>query len=138
MRISDWSSDVCSSDLFVLLHLGAGGDAEAPARALVQELGLQGHYLFAGFQAGIEDLYRLMDVFVLSSRHEALGTSVLDAFLYSVPVVATDAGGLKELLAQGRGLLCPVGDHDALARSEERRVGKECVSTCSSRWPQYH
>src|SRR3546814_18200332 len=78
MRISDWSSDVCSSDLFVLLHLGAGGDAEAPARALVQELGLQGHYLFAGFQAGIEDLYRLMDVFVLSSRHEALGTSVLE------------------------------------------------------------
>src|SRR3546814_396029 len=57
-------------DDFVFLHLGAGGDAEAPARALVQELGLQGHYLFAGFQAGIEDLYRLMDVFVLSSRHE--------------------------------------------------------------------
>src|SRR3546814_12793591 len=61
-----------------------------------------------------------MDVFVLSSRHEALGTSVLDAFLYSVPVVATDAGGLKELLAQGRGLLCPVGDHDALADAIDR------------------
>jgi glycosyltransferase involved in cell wall biosynthesis len=107
-------------DDFVFLHLGAGGDAEAPARALLQELGLEQHYLFAGFQPGIEDLYRLMDVFVLSSRHEALGTSVLDAFLYSVPVVATETGGLKESLADGRGLLCPVGDHEALAQAMDK------------------
>src|SRR5690606_36657582 len=98
-----------SRDDFVFLHLGAGGDVEAEARALVKELGLTDHYIFAGFQNGIDDLYRLMDVFVLSSRHEALGTSVLDAFLYPVPVVATDARGLKESLADGRGLLCPVG-----------------------------
>jgi glycosyltransferase involved in cell wall biosynthesis len=102
-------------DDFVFLHLGAGGDAEDSARDLVDQLGLQQHYLFAGFQAGIEDIYRLMDVYVSSSRHEALGTSVLDAFLYGVPVVSTDAGGLAESLADGRGLLCPVGDHAALA-----------------------
>jgi glycosyltransferase involved in cell wall biosynthesis len=106
-------------DDFVFLHLGAGGDAEEPARALVRELGLEQVYIFAGFQSGIEDLYRLMDVFVLSSRHEALGTSVLDAFLYSVPVAATEAGGLMESLAEGRGLLCPVGDHVALALAME-------------------
>lgn len=100
---------------FVFLHLGAGGGAEAEARELVGELGLKSHYLFAGFQSGIDDLYRLMDVFVLSSRHEALGTSVLDAFLYSVPVVASNAGGLAEILADGRGVMCNVGDHEALA-----------------------
>lgn len=102
-------------DDFVFIHLGAEGDAGQAARDLVQELGLQQHYLFAGFQGRVEDLYRLMDVFVLSSRHEALGTSVLDAFLYSVPVVSTNAGGLKEILADGRGLLCEVGDHRAVA-----------------------
>lgn len=107
-------------DDFVFLHLGAGGDAQAPAHALLRELGLEQHYVFAGFQSGIEDLYRLMDVFVLSSRHEALGTSVLDAFLYSVPVVATEVGGLKESLAEGRGLLCPAGDHEALAQAMDR------------------
>lgn len=100
---------------FVFLHLGAGGGAEAQARELVHELGLENHYLFAGFQSGIDDLYRLMDVFVLSSRYEALGTSVLDAFLYSVPVVATNTGGLAEILADGRGITCDVGDHEALA-----------------------
>lgn len=107
-------------DDFIFLHLGAGGDAEADARALVRELGLEQTYVFAGFQTGVEDLYRLMDIFVLSSREEALGSSVLDAFLYSVPVVATDAGGLKEILAGGRGQLCPVGDHQALAEAMHR------------------
>src|SRR5690606_25843692 len=81
---------------------------------------LEQTYVFAGFQSGVEDLYRLMDVFVLSSREEALGSSVLDAFLYSVPVVATDAGGLKESLADGRGQLCPVGDHQALGQAMHR------------------
>ncbi|NYT82143.1 glycosyltransferase family 4 protein [Alcaligenaceae bacterium] len=102
-------------DDFVFVHLGAGGDAQAATHALVKELGLENHFLFAGFRSAIDDLYRLMDVFVISSRHEALGTSVLDAFQYSVPVVATDAGGLAEILADGRGLLCPVGDHTAMA-----------------------
>lgn len=105
---------------FVFLHLGAGGGAEAQARELVRELGLDKHYLFAGFQTGIDDLYRLMDVFVLSSRQEALGTSVLDAFLYSVPVVSTNAGGLQESLADGRGILCEVGDYQALALGMDR------------------
>lgn len=104
-----------SRDDFVFLHLGADGDSEYLARELVHDLDLEQHYIFAGFQAHVHDIYRLMDVFVLSSRAEALGTSVLDAFLYKVPVVSTDAGGLKESLADGRGLLCEVGDFEALA-----------------------
>lgn len=105
---------------FVFLHLGAGGTQEADAHACVRELGLESVYRFAGFHEGIEDLYRLMDVFVLSSRHEALGSSVLDAFLYGVPVVATDAGGLPDLLADGRGLVSEVGDSQALAANLNR------------------
>lgn len=107
-------------DDFVFLHLGADGDATAEAVALHKELGLGHHYVFAGFQSDVEDLYRLMEVFVLSSREEALGSSVLDAFLYAVPVVATDAGGLPELLADDRGLLCPVADDAALAVAMNR------------------
>lgn len=105
---------------FVFVHLGPEGDAAEPARRLVAEFGLQERYLFAGFEAVVEDLYALMDVFVLSSRAEALGTSVLDAFLRRVPVAATNAGGLKESLADGRGLCCEVGDHQALAHAMAR------------------
>lgn len=105
---------------FVFIHFGAGGDREAQARAEVQALGLEDVYLFAGFRKGIEDFYSIFDVFVMSSIEEALGSSVLDAFLQRVPVVSTDAGGLKESLAEGRGVLCAVGDAQAMAQGIAR------------------
>lgn len=103
-------------DDFVFIHLGAPGAAFDEASSLVSELGLQSHYHFVGFHNDVEDFYALMDVFVSSARFEALGTSVLDAFLYQVPVVSTQAGGLAESLANGRGVACPVGDWQALAK----------------------
>lgn len=103
-------------DDFVFLHFGGTGPLHASARQRVHELGLQDYYIFAGFHENIADAYRLMDVFVISSRQEALGSVVLDAFLYGVPVVSTSAGGLKEVLGDGRGMLCPVGDSQCLAQ----------------------
>ncbi|ANN75874.1 glycosyltransferase family 4 protein [Bordetella flabilis] len=105
---------------FIFVHFGAGGNNEAEARALVAELGLESVYLFAGFRKGVEDFYAAMDVFAMSSREEALGSSVFDAFLHRVPVVSTDAGGLKESLADGRGILCAVEDYRALAQGMAR------------------
>jgi len=123
---------------FVFLHLGAGGSEEAAAQGCVRELGLESVYRFAGFHAGIEDLYRLMDVFVLSSRHEALGSSVLDAFLYGVPVVATNAGGLADLLGDGRGLTSEVGDPAALAANMRRVLDDPALrATMVERAAQY-
>lgn len=105
---------------FVFLHFGAEGDAAAAAKALITELGLGEVYKLMGFEARIEDMYRLMHVFVLSSRFEALGSSVLDAFLYAAPVVSTDAGGLAELVTEGRGIACAVGDFEAMAAACDR------------------
>jgi len=100
----------------VCLHCGADGAAGEAARARVQALGLEDAYRFVGFQPRIEDFLALARVYVSSSRSEALGTSVLDACLAGVPVVATAVGGHLETLAQGRGLLCEPGDADAMAR----------------------
>lgn len=107
-------------DDVVFVHFGAGGNREEQARALIAELGLQDTYLLAGFCSGVESYYAIMDVFVMASREEALGSSVFDAFLQRVPVVSTDAGGLSESLAEGRGLLSPVGDAAAMAAHIER------------------
>lgn len=116
-------------DDFVFIHFGGGGDAEQAARARVAELGLEKTYLFAGFQEDVESLYSVMDVFAMSSVDEALGSSVLDAFQQRIPVVSTDAGGLKESLAQGRGVLCKTKDYKALASGMRRMLDDAAFRT---------
>ena len=105
---------------FVFLHFGAGGDREQQAKDEARRLGIEDVYRFAGFRKGVEDFYSILDVFVMSSEEEALGSSVLDAFLQRVPVVSTDAGGLKESLADGRGVLVAVGNFKAMAQGMAR------------------
>src|SRR3546814_13120940 len=101
MRISDWSSDVCSSDLHFLAVLeqrrGVGDDLR------IQRL----RHLVAAEQRAV---VRQVASFRLHQQR------------VEVEVV--------EMLSAAADLLQQVG----AARSEERRVGKECVSTCSSRW----
>src|SRR3546814_14824194 len=116
MRISDWSSDVCSSDLHV-------GEAEGNAELLVAhfeapELVLQ----HDGHLAGVALAQRVRNLAV-----EMIG-----------------AEGDVEMVAAGQAVLRDVDKRPAhhtaqgVFRSEERRVGKECVSTCRSRWSPYH
>src|SRR3546814_7198636 len=86
MRISDWSSDVCSSDLH-----------PAPR---AQRLAV-----------------------LAAADHHARRASLLDQYLLD-----QRAGPHREIAMFAQ----------RLDRSEERRVGKECVSTCRSRWSPYH
>lgn len=58
------------------------------------------------------------DAFVLASRHEPLGVAYMEAMASELPVIGTDAGGVRELINQGRdGLLVPPGDALALAEA---------------------
>src|SRR3546814_11394160 len=111
MRISDWSSDVCSSDL----ALGRG-DLQCGHLLLRFE---QGDLLL--FQAGVE-----LDLQV--------GQPTLSG--NDLPRV----GNQDHLLGMGecRGKIATLLGQPGEQRSEERRVGTECVSTCRSRWSPYH
>jgi glycosyltransferase involved in cell wall biosynthesis len=107
---------VCAQfDDVTFVHWGASGQASVAAHACIEDLGLKGRYILAGFETGVEQLYPALSVFVMASRYEALGSSVLDAMMQHVPVVSTDAGGLKETLADGLGLLGAVGDAETMA-----------------------
>src|SRR5690606_9289429 len=66
-----------------------------------------------------------------SSTMEGLGSSVLDAFLARVPVASTDAGGLRETLADGRGLVSPVGDAHALAEHMQALLDDDDASVAA-------
>ncbi|HEC83156.1 MAG TPA: glycosyltransferase family 1 protein, partial [Firmicutes bacterium] len=95
--------------------VGEGPD-RAKLESLRARLGLDKHFLFAGFHKAIADYYNLFDVFVLASRMEGLGTATLEAMSCGIPVVATAAGGIPEIVSDGsNGLLVPTGNPDSLA-----------------------
>jgi glycosyltransferase involved in cell wall biosynthesis len=84
--------------------------------ALARELGLGKRFLFTGFREDIGSFLKSFDVFVLASKTEGMGTSVLDAQALGLPVAACRAGGIPEIVADHEtGLLVPPGDPAALA-----------------------
>lgn len=99
---------------FVFLHFGEGALA-GTVRKKIMEDQLQDFYQLLGFVDNATALAASFDVFVMTSKEEGLGSSVLDAFINKVPVVSTDAGGLKELFQNERGMVCTVGDSSAIA-----------------------
>lgn len=99
---------------FVFLHFGSGV-MESEVKDKIAASGVGDVYKMMGFLDNVEDMFSIMEVFVMSSEEEGLGSSVLDAFAYKVPVVSTAAGGLKDLVKDGRGILCPRHSPQALA-----------------------
>src|SRR3546814_11503592 len=104
MRISDWSSDVCSSDLRVYVNPGRSCGSCRACRegdpVACTSFVLQGYFGFTPTAQTVFDQYPF--------------------------------GGLGEYMIAPANSIVVLPDN--ISRSEERRVGKECVSTCSSRW----
>jgi glycosyltransferase involved in cell wall biosynthesis len=93
---------------------------DGPLKKDIEELvisnNLQDKITFTGFRTDINEILAELDVFVLSSKTEGLGSSILDAFACKVPVVCTNAGGIPEIVEHNvTGLLSDVGDAKALA-----------------------
>ncbi|WP_461211560.1 glycosyltransferase [Desulfocurvus sp. DL9XJH121] len=96
-----------------LLLLGA---RETRWGGLARELGIAERTLFRGRVENVADHLQVMDAFFLPSLKESLPNVVLEAFFFGLPVVASDVGGLPELV-DGNGLLVPPADPEALARA---------------------
>jgi glycosyltransferase involved in cell wall biosynthesis len=111
------------------LVVAGEGERRPALEAQVRERGLADRVVFAGFRQDLDRLLPAFSVFCLSSRLEGLGTSLLDAMAFGLPIVATAAGGIPEAVEDGvSGRLVPPGDPVALAGAlaealadEERR-----------------
>src|SRR3546814_20735646 len=123
MRISDWSSDVCSSDLLTTTAWAMDGVQHNPS---------------SGRSAILPGR---------SGRLPALGGTDADAEIFDLVVVTEQRPKIEFGAGAGGDVVRTRGpsrlrmdDFAAIVfgRSEERRVGKECVSTCRSRWSPYH
>src|SRR3546814_14185456 len=110
MRISDWSSDVCSSDL--------------PRRAAFRVYRTPHPLELVDRDAG--------------RRGDFLGRNPVVLAVEAEVHAVVGEGEVELLLGLGHGEGVGGGGAGADLRSEERRVGKECVSTCRSRWSPYH
>jgi glycosyltransferase involved in cell wall biosynthesis len=100
------------------LVIAGSGELEQLLKALARELHLGEHVVFAGHVADLAPLYRAADLFVMSSHLEGLCTSILDAMATGIPVAATRAGGIPEIVRDGEtGLLSSVRDPHALAQN---------------------
>jgi glycosyltransferase involved in cell wall biosynthesis len=89
--------------------------------AEIHDLGLESVAQLSGPRRDVPDLLARSDVFALASRSEGGPISILEAMAAGLPVVASDVGGVRELVADGAtGLLVPAGDPDALAAALQR------------------
>jgi glycosyltransferase involved in cell wall biosynthesis len=85
------------------------------------ELGLKDVVRFLGFRNDVPQLFRLLQVFVLSSYLEGLSSTLLDSMAAATPIVATRTGGVPEIIEDGiTGLLVPPRDPAALARAVDK------------------
>src|SRR3546814_2166113 len=132
MRISDWSSDVCSSDLEIS-ELPAGEDYLQASFMWIDPFGVHQYgwvnvpvTLVSGIEAEL-----LTESLFLSPNGDAQHDTGVVRWSTQSDVTATiklEASGFDDSGAWSRSFTLVDG------RSEERRVGKECVSTCRSRW----
>lgn len=98
------------------LCIVGGGEALADLNADVDARGLRGVVSFLGPRTDVPRVLRAGDAFVLSSAWEGLPNAVMEGMASGLPVVATDVGGVRELIDQGRsGFIVPPSDPTALA-----------------------
>jgi L-malate glycosyltransferase len=94
------------------------GELRAALEQQVKHLHLSQHVVLGGFRTDVLAVLKGLDVFVMSSVTEGLGTSLLDAMAAARPIVATRTGGIPEVVVDGEtGLLVPPRDARALAEA---------------------
>jgi N-acetyl-alpha-D-glucosaminyl L-malate synthase BshA len=99
-----------------LLFVGDGPERTA-AEDLARELGVFDEIRFVGKQEQMEDILAIADIFLLTSDYESFGLAALEAMAAGVPVISTNAGGLKEINIPGEtGFLGNVGDVETMSQ----------------------
>jgi len=89
-----------------------GDGPERPRMEMLsREWGISQEVCFLGKQDNVEELLAISDLFLLPSEHESFGLAALEAMACEVPIIASNIGGLTEVILQGKtGYACPVAD----------------------------
>ena len=108
----------------------AGNGQVEQAKALAQSLGVENQCQFLGWVNGEQKdaAFRRASVLCLASYQEGFPMAVLDAWAYGVPVVSTPAGGLIDIIQEGKnGLLFEAGNIDQMAEKLDRIISDDTL-----------
>lgn len=85
---------------------------------IVENYGIEKNVMFLGERTDVDEVYSLMDIFVLPSHREGLAVSILEASAMEKPVIATDIRGCRESVDNGKtGILVPIKSPEKLAEA---------------------
>lgn len=121
------------------LQLVGDGERKEVLKVMCKELGIESRVSFLGVRMDVPDILEQSDVAVLSSHWEGFGLAAVEAMAAGRPLVATDVGGLHDVV-NGAGLLFPHGDDKALAEKiqwlcehpdEYRQIALKCQERAS-------
>lgn len=94
------------------------GPMEQELKNLTKQRGLEDRVVFTGFVENINEVFNIIDINVISSLSEALCLSLIEGMCIGKPSVATDTGGIPEVIKDGyNGFLVPVGNSSKLAEA---------------------
>ncbi len=117
----DTAELLVKEDLQARFFIIGEGKLEKRLKRYAQDRGITDHVIFTGFRSDIPRVLPELDLFLTTSETEGFGTTILDAFACRVPVVATDAGGIPEIVEDNvTGLLGGVKRPEALAAGVKR------------------
>jgi glycosyltransferase involved in cell wall biosynthesis len=132
-----------------VLTIVGGGSEERRLKAFVTELGLSNSIRFLGYvdNGKMPQIYRKASIFLNGSNVDNLPVSILEAFAAGLPVVTTGAGGIPDLVEDGRtGLIVGLNDYEAMAQKilrllENSRLAQTLVANAREElkaysWPE--
>jgi len=119
--------DYCNN---VVFNFCGDGVLRSKLIKMAEKMGVSGICSFPGFCKNMSNIYQKSDIFVLPSLSEGLPNVILEAFSFAIPVVATNVGGVPEIVEDRiNGLLIPPKNPEALAdailtliNNEEERI----------------
>lgn len=129
-RIADviYTFNKIRSEIPSKLLLVGDGPERPMAEELCRELGICEDARFVGKQQDMEEIYAIADLFLLPSEYESFGLSALEAMAAGAPVIATQTGGLPEIVSDGKdGYLSEVGDVENMSRNAKRLLSNSIV-----------
>lgn len=143
IQMADHLVNHMEQDHFHFIMVGDIEELGISVRRMIEDLDLSTFIEVIGFQEDMSEIWPRIDIIAVTSTEEGLGTVILEAFDWEIPVVSTDAGGISDIVThQETGLLAPIKEYKTLAKhiyaiSQSRDLGHRLTARAKAEVLRY-